>query len=737
MGSSVARSGALDFSRITVQPRGLEALGLPMVVWRIGLRFVLAMVLVFASTFVAGAAELLRGSEPAWVDVADLPEPDEALIHDAQDGVYVQLYDTQMRWEGDTRLTYTRLTMRVLSRAGMEEAATILRDFDPSFETLTLTRLDVRRGERVMSHRDTVEAALIRRESRLEYGIIDGALTAHLQVPDVRVGDTVDVSVIWREEPRLEGATFAGNVYHDYSVPVGLWRLILNVPKARKLNIVESGDGTMRTETPAPDGGTTMVWTRSPVQPLSVDENIPPEIDPWGSVMFTSYSDWRDLTDAMAGHYGKIPVLPPEWQEKARDIASAHPDDPAARAYAALRLVQDEIRYVGVEIGPGGYFARDPALVAGQGFGDCKDKSVLLVALLDSLDVPATVALTDLDAGHGLYDRIPTYQAFDHMIVRAEPGGKAIWMDPTGSNEGGDENGAATPDYGYALPLTGPLAGKMQEIVPSEAGIDRVVSRMTIRFKGDTADVDVVSTHTGAAADRLRSVWSTEAPSSIRRGYLDYYASDYPGLVAREPATIKDDRGSNLVVLTELYHLDREALANPDLLHDFPFRGDGFRNDYPETEIGRTWPLMVGPVRERIGQLQVIDAPIDFEAPAAVVLNNPGFRMAFSATAPEVGEMTLNWHFRSLARVLPPDDIPAAVRDANRVYDETLFTWDIAPGEDRLNAPGEEAKAAEGGIIEDVGNDDAGGEMDAQHRSGGDALTSPTERDRPEMKQRG
>ena len=44
---------------------------------------------------------------------------------------------------------------------------------------------------------------------------------------------------------------------------------------------------------------------------------------------------------------------------KVDQIAADHAT-PDARAYAALRLVQDEIRYVSLSVGAGGYFARPP-----------------------------------------------------------------------------------------------------------------------------------------------------------------------------------------------------------------------------------------------------------------------------------------------------------------------------------------------------------------------------------------
>src|SRR5690606_21899698 len=126
------------------------------------------------------------------------------------------------------------------------------------------------------------------------------------------------------------------------------------------------------------------------------------------------------------------------------------------RAFAALRLVQDELRYVSLSVGAGGYWARKPQEVIASGFGDCKDKALLLAVILKRLGIEAAVALTDVDAGPALPEEVPMLGAFDHAIVRIRHDGASHWVDPTASHQGGGFSTAAPPPFAWALPLTGP-----------------------------------------------------------------------------------------------------------------------------------------------------------------------------------------------------------------------------------------------------------------------------------------
>src|SRR4029079_8794757 len=93
--------------------------------------------------------------------------------------------------------------------------------------------------------------------------------------------------------------------------------------------------------------------------------------------------------------------------------------DPVERAEAALQLVEGQIRYVFVGLDGGNYLPARADDTWQRRFGDCKAKTVLLLALLRELGCQAEPALLDSKGGDGTDKRLPSPGLFDHVLVRA------------------------------------------------------------------------------------------------------------------------------------------------------------------------------------------------------------------------------------------------------------------------------------------------------------------------------
>lgn len=88
----------------------------------------------------------------------------------------------------------------------------------------------------------------------------------------------------------------------------------------------------------------------------------------------------------------------------------------AGKIAAVARYVQQRIRYAAVEVGLGGYQPHAAATVLANGYGDCKDKATLLIAMLRTLGVRADYVL--LNAERGIVPRgYASPKSFDHAIV--------------------------------------------------------------------------------------------------------------------------------------------------------------------------------------------------------------------------------------------------------------------------------------------------------------------------------
>ena len=644
------------------------------------MRLVCLLVAVCLAALPLRAQTLSIAEDPAWVDIADIPEGTPALRAEVEGGQFFLLSDHQLRWEGEVRQSWNRVVAEVTDRAGLEELATIQVDFDPVNETASLTRLIIHRGDQVIDLKATVAPQVYRRETRLEEGIIDGTLTAVVQVPDLRVGDVLEQATMLETRAMLGAGEHGGSSWLEWSTPVALSRTLLIWPKDTPLEVLPLPDRVTYTTTDPGDGTLRHDWRRENHIPPIDEEGVPYEVVEDALLRFSDTRDWTPLALAIAPHYTQDYPLSPEWEAKVDQIAADNPT-PDTRAYAALRLVQDEIRYVSLSVGAGGYLARPPQEVIASGFGDCKDKSLLLRVILTRLGIEAAVALTDLDAGYGLPGELPMLGVFDHMILRATLDGGPVWMDATGSHQGGGLGTATQPDYGYALPITGtgPAALERMEVTATGTWAQEVREDFDFSFIGLFLTVETLNT-TGAADD-ARARWATTPVSQIGREYLEYYQKRYPGLTEAKPPRMTDDRAANRVTVVETYFLPVSALDKNGLRQDFAFASSSSLMDrFPDPPTRpRRLPLEVGGPWTFTHRIAVKDAPIDFNPPEDVTISNPAFDFSLKGTSADGGRMDLTWTYVPKAHAVPADQAAAVLKDAEAVRDATWFSWDLTP----------------------------------------------------------
>lgn len=80
--------------------------------------------------------------------------------------------------------------------------------------------------------------------------------------------------------------------------------------------------------------------------PLTIERSVPDWHRPWGFVEVRSVPGWADVVQDLLPHCSGEAALPPEFAARIDAMAQSEPGS-AWRLAEALRIVQDEIRYVG------------------------------------------------------------------------------------------------------------------------------------------------------------------------------------------------------------------------------------------------------------------------------------------------------------------------------------------------------------------------------------------------------
>src|SRR3546814_8384966 len=116
---------------------------------------------------------------------------------------------------------------------------------------------------------------------------------------------------------------------------------------------------------------------------------------------FSTFASWADLSRTIAPLYATAGTIRDSGALAAEvDRIAAATSDPKARADAALRLVQNEIRYLYRGMEKGNYVPQAPEATWSLRYGDCKAKTLLLLAMLDQLGIEARPALVSRSEEH-------------------------------------------------------------------------------------------------------------------------------------------------------------------------------------------------------------------------------------------------------------------------------------------------------------------------------------------------
>jgi tetratricopeptide (TPR) repeat protein len=186
-----------------------------------------------------------------------------------------------------------------------------------------------------------------------------------------------------------------------------------------------------------------------------------------------TFADWAEVSSTMAPFYkvdGAVKAIP-DLLARVEAIRAQHPSD-LERAVAALELVQEDVRYLLNGLDGGNYLPQDVATTWDKKYGDCKAKTVILLAILDHLGIDAEPLLVSSDAGNAVPMSLPIPGAFDHVLVRATIDGQLYYLDGTSMGANVKIVGNV-PAFEYGLPIrqAGAVIEPIEQILPRYADV--------------------------------------------------------------------------------------------------------------------------------------------------------------------------------------------------------------------------------------------------------------------------
>jgi lipoprotein NlpI/transglutaminase-like putative cysteine protease len=486
------------------------------------------------------------GAAPAWV----VPVAEVSAAALPKSPLHYVMLDEQIRIEGESSTAYTHVIRQINDSAGLGPAAQIEIGFDPSYQTLTLHKIEVVRAGKRIDRLDRRKIQLLQRETRLEARMYDGRVTASVVLDDVRVGDRIEYSYSVRgSNPVFGGKAVEQEWLGSRKGPSAVAQFRLLAPENR-IFATRAGAGIVTTST-VQGGWRDTRFRRVAAPQLEAEEQMPASAILDDMVVFSEFADWTAVRDWGTKLFAPPPVSPAVQQRAAAIRAQAQ--TPEQRLLLALTLVQKDIRYFGVEIGASSHRPAAPDAVLERRSGDCKDKTVLLVALLKALDIKATPVLVSTDFENDIGALLPSPAMFDHVIARVELDGKVYWLDGTRSQQTGPLEQRQSVGLGKGLVLDASVPPLTD--LPGTANEERVAVSDVFHVASMAQPPELESrvTYQGEMAEMIRAAIAVMTQEKFESQSSANYLRIYPGLRSVAPLRIEEQEGRNALTIVQRF----------------------------------------------------------------------------------------------------------------------------------------------------------------------------------------
>src|SRR6185503_14481042 len=330
-------------------------------------------------------------SAPFTAPASELMQAASAVTRERPTSVVVLLDERRFVFDEQHRLTRTsRLVYRVDSPDGVERWAASSSRWQPWHQARPSIQARVITPDGHEHHLDEnlLHDAGTRSDSSQVYDddhVLEGPL------PAIAIGAVVEEQITVRDEKPFFAAE---------SLP--LKRITRLLPNAQ-VNEVRA-NGRVR-------------WTleQGVIDEMdAMDSNLPADEPAWPAVEFSSGASWQAVADAYRGMTeSRI------RNDDAKPLIAGLSPRTNKLEYVArvVERLHREVRYTGVEFGTERLIPEYPSETLRRRFGDCKDKSTLLVAALRASGIDAYLALLSAGDDQDVEPGLPGLGLFDHAIV--------------------------------------------------------------------------------------------------------------------------------------------------------------------------------------------------------------------------------------------------------------------------------------------------------------------------------
>ncbi|GAB1268987.1 hypothetical protein NBRC116493_22400 [Aurantivibrio infirmus] len=545
----------------------------------------------------------VNADTPSWVEPVKPAKPGKKIEGRGEEFLLV---DTQILADHQQFEKYYASSTLLHTSQAVASGSEIQIFFNPSYQELVIHDISVVRKNKKLDRLRPESVRLLQREEDLRNGIYNGVITAVIIVPDTRVGDRIETAYTIKGRNPVYGEKVFGAAPLGWGVDVALANVRVLIPNDVDVK-VKSHRSSIKEKERKKGKYREITWKGKDIAAITNEGDYPAWYVPYPWVEFSEFASWDEVEDWADTLYSTIDQNSSELNEIIQQLKkeSTSRDDYVGKA---LEFAQEEIRYLGLEFGQNSHLPHSPTEVLENRFGDCKDKSNLLVQMLRANNIQAFPALVSHSYRKGFADFLPSPMAFDHVIVNAIIDGKSVWLDPTKTLQGNDINKLGFTPYGKGLVIGRLVGDPVTNIgaLPSQQDTVLVTEHFTVNDISAATMLKVTSRHQGGSAELQRYLFAVSTQEEMQDRYLNYYTNIYPKIEVDAKLTIEDDIVNNHFVVNEYYRIP-EFSALEENVHTSMFYADavGQYLRIPR-DIRRDAPIYIGDPR-RLRHKIVID----------------------------------------------------------------------------------------------------------------------------------
>ncbi|HIB85735.1 TPA: DUF3857 domain-containing protein [Candidatus Poribacteria bacterium] len=352
----------------------------------------------------------------------------ETIYPNADAVILLNQFSHEILTNGQTRYT-THQIIKLLTYRGIKQYDDIAIPYNPDVQYLT-----VNQARTVLSDGSMHQSEVFNRVTPpglLEYNLYSDTVWHVISMSALELGCTIEYQISIEDAVASGGENrFWGGFHFQSTNPTLQTNYALRLPRDRGFRW-KAVNCMIEPQIVLDNEIVTYLWHYGETPAIREEVGMPNINEVVPRFSFSSFESW----DEVSNWYRELAKDRYDFDPKIERIVNNLTSDPEKqhkKIRAIYNFVTGKIRYVGIELGKGAYQPSLASQVLYRRYGDCKDKTTLMISMLNQIGVEAFPVLINPSPFERIDLDIPSTGQFSHLITMIpQQDDEIMWLDPT------------------------------------------------------------------------------------------------------------------------------------------------------------------------------------------------------------------------------------------------------------------------------------------------------------------